>query len=238
MKKPIHINTLKVLNNLKKELGIKTDKDLAATLEVSYARLQLWKSRNTLPCKSIIPFCLSENIDLNHIFSEASRAPTPCSTATLDISRPDLEIPETLKIPSNRASICLYSSCVRSPIGYIPRFDLHSNQVVDTMNINLIWLQHVLNIDPDDVAIVRIVGNNMSPWVTDGDLVIIDMSLTTIITDAPYIMRYGKMLVAKRLVLDGDGIIAKSDSPYCEPESFTADTCPQIIGRIIRRVVR
>jgi len=79
----------------------------------------------------------------------------------------------------------------------------------------------------------------MAPWATDGDMVIIDTSLTTIVNDAPYILQYDGVLVAKRLVRRQDGmILAKSDSLYCEEEVFAPESLPKIVGRIVRRLVR
>jgi phage repressor protein C with HTH and peptisase S24 domain len=101
-------------------------------------------------------------------------------------------------------------------------------------------VKHVLNLDAANLVLIRIVTNNMAPWATDGDLVIIDISQTAIVADSPYILQYGDVLVPKRLVCQNDGtIVAKSDSQYCDDEVYPSDIKPpRILGRIIRRVVR
>jgi len=218
-----------IYDRLKKALDLPTDKALAERWGIPLRRLQTWKSRDTIRSKEILLFCKKEGLDLNSIFFGGSPNETGAS-----------------KLSGNEggtcgeAIICTAANCIRPPKGRLDIHDLTNEQIVDTLHINAEWTQYVLGLTPQKVALVRVIGNNMSPWVTDGDLVIIDTTSTTIVSDAPYALQYNNVIVVKRLIRQSDGtIIARSDSQYCEDEQFADDaTLPKIIGRVIRRLVR
>lgn len=217
-----------ILARLKMATGMRTDSELAGKLGVSLRRVQSWKQRNTIPCKEIIPFCLANDFDLNEILAGKKISPhkeDPCSTNDR---------------MSGKTEKCPHLEFIIPPIGIISSKEILSDQVVDVFHICEGWIHYVLNMDSQHLALIRIVGNNMSPWAADGDVVFINTNQTTIVNDAPYILKYDGTLVAKRLSKMQTGeIIAKSDSPYCEPEVFSeSNPLPQIIGRIVRRVVR
>jgi len=222
-------NLTEILDRLKKALDLTTDTSLASDMGIPLRRLQSWKYRGSVPCKELIDFCIKKGLDLNYILSDR---PIP-------LLAPNGILLPLIPIDDTEESCCPTTNCVRPPRGYIKNLNLTSNQIIDTIHFDKDWVKHVLNATPKDIAAIRIVGNNMTPWISDGDIVLIDLSLTTIVTDAPYILQYEDVLVAKRLVRQNDGMItAKSDSLYCEDEFFQADTLPRIVGRIIRRVVR
>lgn len=62
------MNVRALLESLKEKTGIKTDKELAKELNVSYNTLTKWLARNSLKYEPIILFLLKEEIDLNEIF--------------------------------------------------------------------------------------------------------------------------------------------------------------------------
>ena len=218
-----------ILARLKTATCVRTDADLAAKLKVSLRRLQSWKQRNTIPCKEIIPFCLENDFDLNEIL--AGKRTTTANKGDLCDSHERI---------SGKTEKCPHHEFVIPPVGIISSKEIFSDQIIDTFHVCEGWIHYVLNMDSPHLSLIRIVGNNMSPWAADGDIVFINTNMTTIVNDAPYILKYDGTLVAKRLSKTQTGeIIAKSDSPYCEPEIFNeANPLPQIIGRIVRRVVR
>jgi len=62
------MNVRALLESLKEKTGIKTDKELAKELNVSYNTLTKWLARNSLKYEPIILFLLKEGIDFNEIF--------------------------------------------------------------------------------------------------------------------------------------------------------------------------
>lgn len=215
-----------IFARIKTALRLKTDKALAERLNVPLRRLQTWKSRNTLRFEEILLLCEEENIDLNLIFFGRNYNETHDQRLAAE-SR-------------GAAEKCKTANYIFPPKKRLDIHNLDSDQIVDTLLLNAEWTQYVLGLEPKNLALIRVIGNNMSPWVTDGDLVIIDTCSTTIVTDAPYALLYDSVIVIKRLIRLPDGaIVAKSDSQYCEDERFADETTsPKIVGRVMRRLVR
>lgn len=232
------VNMGNALETVKDMLGLKSSSALANKMGVAPQRILTWKKRNTLSTE-FVEFCISQLLDLNQVFS------SPINLSYPTISYPQ-DSPTLLTDPillqksiESGADLCLQAGCVRPPIKSIKSINLDSDQIVGCLHMHLNFLEHAIHVLPQHIALIRIVGNNMAPWVTDGDMVIIDTSLTTIVNDAPYILQYDSVLVAKRLVRRQNGmIVATSDSSYCEDEVFSPETLPRIIGRIVRRLVR
>ena len=221
--------TATILSRIKLKLNITTDLELAQKMGVPARRLQTWKFRDSTPYDEIIDLCVKENIDLNQVLAE-----TPLDSGSDDCIECNAHTEEI----RGAAKLCV-SNYILPPKNRLDKYDLSSDQIVDALLINPHWARYVLGMSSEKLALIRVIGNNMSPWVSDGDLVIVDMMNTILVTDAPYVLRYdGSMLVIKRLVRHNDNtIVAKSDSQYCEDEIFTPDTLPTVIGRVIRRIV-
>lgn len=200
-----------IFTRIKTALKISSDAELAEKFNVPLRRLQTWKSRNTIPTELIISLSSQNGLDLNYVW---------CGTETAKEEPQDT----TYTKPKKNS---------------LPHDELKSDQLVDTIQMDNRWLRYSLNVEPENIVLVRVRGNNMSPWAVDGDLVIVNRAETTIINDAPYIINSNDVLMIKRLVDIHDGtIIAKSDSAYCSDEIFPEDNLPEIIGRIIRRITR
>ncbi|WP_461533728.1 helix-turn-helix domain-containing protein [Sinomicrobium sp.] len=58
----------RILENLKRELGIKTNKELSILLEVRANTISTWKKRNSLDYARLIELSSKYNIDLNQLF--------------------------------------------------------------------------------------------------------------------------------------------------------------------------
>jgi len=233
------LNMERALNITKDMLGLTSSSALAAKMGIAPQRLLTWKKRNTL-APEFIEFCIDRGLDLNKIFSAAPACPgRPIETTHTDPLF-SLIAPEHLREAIEAgADFCLSAGCIRPPLKHIKSHNITSDQIVSCLHMHLNFLEHAIHVLPQHIALIRIIGNNMAPWATDGDMVIIDTSLTTIVNDAPYILQYDGVLVAKRLVRRQDGmILAKSDSLYCEEEVFAPESLPKIVGRIVRRLVR
>lgn len=229
----------KALEAVKDMLGLPSSSALAAKMGISPQRILTWKKRNTL-APEFVEFCINQNLDLNQIFDAAAPCPVPSGEADRTDPSLSLKIPDHLREAMDAgADLCLLAGCIRPPLKHIKSLKITSDQIVSCLHMHLNFLEHAIHVLPQHIALIRIIGNNMAPWVTDGDMVIIDTSLTTIVNDAPYILQYDGVLVAKRLVRRQDGmILAKSDSLYCEEEVFAPESLPKIVGRIVRRLVR
>jgi len=64
------MNISNILKKLKDVVGVKSDKELASLLDVSYSTIAAWKKRNTLDFQKVIKFALEHSIDLNYLFAD------------------------------------------------------------------------------------------------------------------------------------------------------------------------
>ena len=65
------MNISNILKKLKDVVGVKSDKELASLLNVSYPTIAAWKKRNTLDFQKVIKFAVEHSIDLNYLFADA-----------------------------------------------------------------------------------------------------------------------------------------------------------------------
>jgi phage repressor protein C with HTH and peptisase S24 domain len=118
-----------------------------------------------------------------------------------------------------------------------------SPQLVDVLSPGTNWLIHALGVQPEDLLLMKVIGDNMSPWVQDGDLVFVDTSFKSTINGGVLALRYadGTMTV-RRIFRNPDGtLLAKCDAESCEPELLdisNEDMYPLVVGRVVRRLVR
>lgn len=70
-----------IIDTIKKETGIGTDRALAEEMEVKYPTFANWITRNSLQLELVINYLLQKGIDLNIIFSGTSNNSKPKSRA-------------------------------------------------------------------------------------------------------------------------------------------------------------
>jgi hypothetical protein len=230
------INTKDTLSRIKEELGIQTDVELSEAMGVGIRRIHNWKQRNTIPTESIVAICGTEGLDLEYILT-GNKAHSgrfqPEDSNSVDVS-PACEQPR----------IC-------PPYKRYVKYDSHGNvicsfespQLVDVLSPGTNWLIHALGVQPEDLLLMKVIGDNMSPWVQDGDLVFVDTSFKSTINGGVLALRYadGTMTV-RRIFRNPDGtLLAKCDAESCEPELLdisNEDMYPLVVGRVVRRLVR
>lgn len=230
------INTKDTLSRIKEELGIQTDVELAEAMGVGIRRIHNWKQRNTIPTEAIVAICGSEGLDLEYIL-------TGNRTHTTRL------LPEDGKT-ADAASVCEQPR-VCPPYKRFVKFDSNGNvicsfespQIVDVLAPGTNWLIHALGVQPDDLLLMKVIGDNMSPWAQDGDLVFVDTSYKSTINGGVLALRYadGTMTI-RRIFRNPDGtLLAKCDAESSEPEVLdisNEDMYPLVVGRVVRRLVR
>lgn len=137
--------------------------------------------------------------------------------------------------------------------GYVqvPRYEIaasagggamvYSEQIVDHLAFKADWLKVSLGLSPSHVAVISVIGDSMEPYLDDGDLILVDLSVTHIENNAIYVLQFGDSLLVKRVQVKLDGeVIVKSDNPRYEPETFHGDAAERlrVVGRMVRRLVR
>lgn len=72
------------------------------------------------------------------------------------------------------------------------------------------------NRDPEDVKVMTVNGDSMSPTLVSGDRLFVDISVRHFQTDGVYSFVYGKTFHVKRLQMQGDKLAVLSDNPAYE----------------------
>jgi phage repressor protein C with HTH and peptisase S24 domain len=234
------INTKDALGRIKDELGIHTDAELAEALSVSIRRIHNWKQRNTVPTEAIVALCGSEGLDLEYILT--GKKNNLVRSQQVDKKDAGAAEPQNTSTPQSR--VC-------PPYKKFSKFDSHGNelysfessQLVDVLAPGTNWLVHALGVQPEDLILMKIVGDNMFPWAQDGDLVFVDTSQKSTINGGVLALRYADgTMVARRVFRNPDGTLhAKCDAECSEPELLdisNEDMYPLVVGRVIRRLVK
>lgn len=67
------LDFLQILENIKKIENVKQDKDVAKILNLRNDNLSQYKSRNVVPIKNIVEYCLSKNISIDEVLNSKTQ---------------------------------------------------------------------------------------------------------------------------------------------------------------------
>lgn len=113
---------------------------------------------------------------------------------------------------------------------------VQSEQVVDFLSFKRDWIKDSLGVPEKHLALISVKGDSMEPTLSDGDLVLIDISSQKIEASSIYVVQFWGALLVKRIQIKLDGsIIIKSDNPLYDPENVSDELLDQlhVIGRVI-----
>lgn len=253
----ITLSTRNVLSRIKTELALDTDQELADLMGISIRRIHNWKHRNTVPTEEIVAICGKEGLDLQYVLTgngttqerageqggthvaqplkstcvfDAEQANKPRDTFTHALcGHPRIHPP--YKAYTQRAENGEIQSSFTSP------------QVVDVLAPGINWLNHSLGVAPENFLLIKVLGDNMVPWLQDGDLVIVDTGIKTATNGGCVVLRYADgLLLVRRVFRNPDGtLLAKCDSECCPPDIIDPNDnmmYPIVVGRVVRRLVR
>ena len=70
-----------------------------------------------------------------------------------------------------------------------------------------------IGINPTFARILTVTGNSMQPTLSDGDQIVVNLSIDNVVDNALYALVYGGLVLVKRVQLMRDGsVILKSDN--------------------------
>ncbi|GAX62845.1 peptidase S24-like domain protein [Candidatus Scalindua japonica] len=98
------------------------------------------------------------------------------------------------------------------------------------------WLRRELRSTPDNLFILSAESDSMEPTIKHDSLLIVDKSITRIITEGIYILRRGDTILIKRIrKLSEDTIELISDNPAYGKETIQPNRQPEItiLGKVI-----
>lgn len=140
-------------------------------------------------------------------------------------------------LPENYSKVPLYDISASAGGGAL----VQSEQVVDYLAFKIDYLRTHLGMTPSAAAVISVIGDSMEPYLSDGDLILIDTNVMRIENDSIYVLQSGDALQVKRIQRKVDGtVIVKSDNPQYDPEIFRNDAAAQlrVVGRLVRRLVK
>ena len=120
----------------------------------------------------------------------------------------------------------------------VPRFDVQASaghgavpqaeNVIDSIAFNASWLRD-RGINPGFASILEARGDSMEPSIRDGDLLVVDRSITTAVGNGIYIVIFGGNVLVKRINMRRDGtLVLISDNERYGQETVPADEVPDI----------
>lgn len=112
--------------------------------------------------------------------------------------------------------------------------EVTTEPVIGTWQMPLVDFNAMSLTSPDNIKIIKAVGDSMTPTVQDGDYVFVDISNQYITSDGVYVLRLPTGLSIKRIQngLSGD-VTVRSDNPAYSPISAKLDDV-RILGRVVR----
>ena len=110
-------NAIQIINRLKEELSIKTDKNLCQLLDIKPNTLSTWKKRETLDFNKVIALCKDKNLDLNYIFfeerdktSEVNHSNTTADQVPSSAIQPEAKLFDEFKLVNTNRNIALFQT--------------------------------------------------------------------------------------------------------------------------------
>jgi phage repressor protein C with HTH and peptisase S24 domain len=114
-------------------------------------------------------------------------------------------------------------------------------QTVEFLAFRHDWLRTNFNLHPDDVQLIRAVGDSMEPGIQDGDLLLIDTTQTRFTEFGIYVFEVQEERLVKRVQRKFDGtLFVISDNTVYQPEIISEKLASEIIviGKVVWRAGR
>lgn len=119
----------------------------------------------------------------------------------------------------------------------MPDLIIRSEQVVDHLAFKKDWLEMSFNIQSNNrLALIQVKGDSMEPTLKSDDLILTDISESSIGDDSIYVLQLKNDLVLKRIQRKMNGsVIIKSDNPVYGEEELdeSAVQSLHVVGRVI-----
>jgi transcriptional regulator with XRE-family HTH domain len=113
---------------------------------------------------------------------------------------------------------------------------IESDQVVDFISFKEEWVRNSLRVPRKDLALLTVKGDTMSPTLSEGDIVLVDLRASRIVDSAIYILEFDDAFLVKRIQRRLDGsVVIKSDNPVYEPEVLLEEQVKslKVAGRVV-----
>lgn len=208
----------------------KTQKEMAHAIDVSLTAVQSYESGRQVPGGRVLEALALMGFDTNWLL-----------TGEGEMKRGETVYPCAGKIKTAGAVCEPGEGFVQ-----IPRYEvgasagggavIHSEQIVDHLSFKSDWVRNALGVPVKDLALINVLGDSMEPTLSDGDLILIDMSTRRVKDNAVYVLQLNGSLLVKRIQRKLDGsVLVRSDNTIYEPETVNSEMLDSlnIIGRVV-----
>lgn len=113
---------------------------------------------------------------------------------------------------------------------------IHSEQIVDHLTFKADWVRNTLGVPVSALALINVKGDSMEPTLSNGDVILIDMSKSGFDDNAVYVLRLNETLLVKRVKRNFDGsVLVSSDNVMYPPDVIKNDFVESlnVVGRVV-----
>ena len=113
---------------------------------------------------------------------------------------------------------------------------IHSEQIVDHLTFRADWVHNALGVPVTSLALINVKGDSMEPTLSNGDVILIDMSLNSFDDSAVYVLRINGTLLVKRVKRNLDGsVLVSSDNSVYLPDVIKGELVDtlNVVGRVV-----
>jgi phage repressor protein C with HTH and peptisase S24 domain len=134
------------------------------------------------------------------------------------------------------------------PVGFVPvpkldirpsagpgSLTIHEESEPDIYAFREEWLRRI-GVNPKYARLMVAKGDSMHDTISDGDLMVVDVSIRDVVNGAIHVLVYGGLVILKRLqVLRNGVLLLKSDNPRYQDEEVPLHEQPELIieGRVL-----
>ncbi len=203
-------------------------------------RARLGKSQKEMAAETGIP--------LDTYTKYEGNARVPGGEALASLARAGLDVNALLigGAPGRGSAGIPGAALVAGDFLMVPRYDVHgsagngslvhSEQVVDYLAFRADWVRNALGVAHKDLVLISVKGDSMEPTLSNGDLILVDISEQRVEDSAIYVLKNLDRLLVKRLQHKLDGtVVVKCDNQRYDSETYEAGAASalMVVGRVV-----
>jgi len=118
--------------------------------------------------------------------------------------------------------------------------ELITENVIGQQILSISTLREYSLSAPENIKIIKAIGDSMMPTINPNDIVWIDISVKTPTSDGLYLLCVGTDLIIKRIQIDpfNNSVMIKSDNPSYAPFTRPKYTDIRCVGKVIYHMKR
>lgn len=136
---------------------------------------------------------------------------------------------KTQKEISNIVALPFYQAKVAAGKGW----DMLESPDIEKLYFDRRWLENIIGVKAENCSLVQASGDSMLPQIDDGDLLVVDNSIKTIVNNKTFVIRQDNKFRVKKLrqEISGEILIISNNSNKYPIEKMNKET--EIIGQVV-----